>query len=55
MLHAILRALTEESKSTKLLTDFALLYGIVSPATAVFMTGGEFRKAQAVVSTSSFQ
>lgn len=50
MLHSIINVITEESPSSTMLSDFVLLYGIVSPATAVFLSGVEFRKPLAVVS-----
>lgn len=52
LLHSILKVLTEESTSSKLLSDFALLYGIVSPAMTVFQSGLEFRKSLAVMSVA---
>ncbi|GIY32339.1 integral membrane protein GPR155 [Caerostris darwini] len=52
VMHTITRVLTDDSKSSKMLSDFALLYGIVSPATSIFLSGQEFRKPLAAMSAT---
>ncbi|GFU36996.1 integral membrane protein GPR155 [Nephila pilipes] len=52
VMHTITSVLTDGSPSSKKLSDFALLYGIVSPATAIFLSGQEFRKPLAAMSAT---
>ncbi|KAF8795035.1 Integral membrane protein GPR155 like protein [Argiope bruennichi] len=52
VMHTITSFLTDGSKSSKMLSDFALLYGIVSPATSIFLVGQEFRKPLAAMSAT---
>ncbi|XP_035207234.1 integral membrane protein GPR155-like, partial [Stegodyphus dumicola] len=44
VLHIMVRAVTTHCNSSLFLSDFALLYGILPPSTAVFLSGLEFRK-----------
>ncbi|CAL1263203.1 unnamed protein product [Larinioides sclopetarius] len=52
VMHTITSFLTDGSGSSKMLSDFALLYGIVSPATSIFLVGQEFRKPLAAMSAT---
>ncbi|GBM41966.1 hypothetical protein AVEN_3592-1 [Araneus ventricosus] len=51
-MHTITSFLADGSGSSKMLSDFALLYGIVSPATSIFLVGQEFRKPLAAMSAT---
>ncbi|XP_054714472.1 integral membrane protein GPR155-like [Uloborus diversus] len=44
LMHVTVKILTPKLKEFKVLTDFSLLYGIISPATIVFQIGQEYRK-----------
>ncbi|KAG8189220.1 hypothetical protein JTE90_013752 [Oedothorax gibbosus] len=50
--HTLTRLLTNGSESSKDLSDFAVLYGILSPATGIFLSGQEFRKPIAAMSAA---
>ncbi|GFT38860.1 integral membrane protein GPR155 [Trichonephila clavipes] len=52
VMHTITSVLTDGTPSSKTLSDFALLYGIVSPATSIFLSGQEFRKPLAGMSAT---
>ncbi|GFY74091.1 integral membrane protein GPR155 [Trichonephila inaurata madagascariensis] len=52
VMHTITSVLTDGTPSSKMLSDFALLYGIVSPATSIFLSGQEFRKPLAGMSAT---
>ncbi|XP_071039312.1 lysosomal cholesterol signaling protein isoform X1 [Parasteatoda tepidariorum] len=52
ILHTFIKLLVGDSVAARPLSDFGLLYGIVSPATAIFLSGQEFRKPLASMSAT---